>query len=259
MRPQSLPVGLSRACRRPACPRNSGIGSPVWPTGASSDCLTRLSPAPRIPGTSSSGATPFDGTASHPTEFGVSKLMWNQTPLPLQRAAGLPDSSGDDLRSAIRDVIGPDLVSIHVYRPDVVSQAVSFWRAVQTRVSRARPTPLGMAASGTAGSPTSSCGVRNRTGECGLRPGKRRFPRDWRAFHDVTNPGFGFYSSIAHAARWPDCRVAVSQHRRLAEALSYGPTLTILGDAAKERSADATVRGIPCPASDFNRACGAAS
>ena len=69
------------------------------------------------------------------------KLMWNQTPLLLQRAAGLPDRSGDGLLAAIRDVIGSDPVLIHVYRPDVVSQAVSFWRAVQTRVWRGRPDP----------------------------------------------------------------------------------------------------------------------
>lgn len=67
--------------------------------------------------------------------------MWNQTPLLLQRAAGLPDRSGEGLLSAIRDVIGSDPVLIHVYRPDVVSQAVSFWRAVQTRVWRGRPDP----------------------------------------------------------------------------------------------------------------------
>ena len=41
----------------------------------------------------------------------------------------------------IRDVVGTDPVLIHVYRPDVVSQAVSFWRAVQTRVWRGRPDP----------------------------------------------------------------------------------------------------------------------
>jgi trehalose 2-sulfotransferase len=70
------------------------------------------------------------------------KLMWNQTPLLLQRAAGLPDRSGDGLLSAIRDVIGSDPVLIYVHRPDVVSQAVSFWRAVQTRVWRGRPDPL---------------------------------------------------------------------------------------------------------------------
>jgi len=70
------------------------------------------------------------------------KLMWNQTPLLLNRAAGLPGRSGTGLLSAIRDVIGADPVLIHVYRPDVVSQAVSFWRAVQTRVWRGRPDPV---------------------------------------------------------------------------------------------------------------------
>jgi trehalose 2-sulfotransferase len=70
------------------------------------------------------------------------KLMWNQTPLLLQRAKDLPNRSGDGLLAAIRDVIGDDPVLVHVYRPDVVSQAVSFWRAVQTRVWRGRPDPL---------------------------------------------------------------------------------------------------------------------
>ncbi|MGH3640672.1 MAG: trehalose 2-sulfotransferase [Mycobacterium sp.] len=70
------------------------------------------------------------------------KLMWNQTPLLQQRAEGLPDRSGTGLLSAIRDVVGSDPVLVHVYRPDVVSQAVSFWRAVQTRVWRGRPDPV---------------------------------------------------------------------------------------------------------------------
>jgi LPS sulfotransferase NodH len=70
------------------------------------------------------------------------KLMWNQTPLLLHRAAGLPNRSGDGLLAAMRDVIGRDPVLAHVYRPDVVSQAVSFWRAVQTRVWRGRPDPV---------------------------------------------------------------------------------------------------------------------
>lgn len=69
------------------------------------------------------------------------KLMWNQTPLLRHWAAGLPDRSGDCLRSAIRDVIGSEPVYVHVYRPDVVSQAVSFWRAVQTQVWRGRADP----------------------------------------------------------------------------------------------------------------------
>ncbi len=70
------------------------------------------------------------------------KLMWNQTPLLLQRAKDLPDRSGDGLLAAIRDVVGSDPVLVHVYRPDAVSQAVSFWRAVQTRVWRGRPDPV---------------------------------------------------------------------------------------------------------------------
>ncbi|MCV7067902.1 trehalose 2-sulfotransferase [Mycolicibacterium houstonense] len=70
------------------------------------------------------------------------KLMWNQTPLLLDRAAGLPERSGPGLLAAIRDVTGTDPVLIHVYRPDVVSQAVSFWRAVQTRVWRGRADPV---------------------------------------------------------------------------------------------------------------------
>ncbi|KUH82439.1 MULTISPECIES: Stf0 family sulfotransferase [unclassified Mycobacterium] len=69
------------------------------------------------------------------------KLMWNQTPLLLERAGELPDRSGTGLLSAIRDVIGSDPLLVHVHRPDVVSQAVSFWRAVQTRVWRGRPDP----------------------------------------------------------------------------------------------------------------------
>ncbi len=70
------------------------------------------------------------------------KLMWNQTPLLMQRAKDLPDRSGSGLLSAIRDVVGSDPVLIHIHRPDVVSQAVSFWRAVQTRVWRGRPDPV---------------------------------------------------------------------------------------------------------------------
>ena len=69
------------------------------------------------------------------------KLMWNQTTLLQERASQLPDRSGDGLRAAIGDVIGSEPVYVHVHRPDVVSQAVSFWRAVQTRVWRGHPDP----------------------------------------------------------------------------------------------------------------------
>jgi len=69
------------------------------------------------------------------------KLMWNQTPLLEERASQLPDRSGEGLRTAIRDVFGSEPMYMRVYRPDGVSQAVSFWRAVQTRVWRGHPDP----------------------------------------------------------------------------------------------------------------------
>jgi LPS sulfotransferase NodH len=65
------------------------------------------------------------------------KLMWNQTPLLVRRADELPDRSGTGLRSAIVDVVGAEPLYIYVSRQDKVHQAVSFWRAVQTRVWRA--------------------------------------------------------------------------------------------------------------------------
>lgn len=68
------------------------------------------------------------------------KLMWNQTPLLIDHAAGLPGRSGTDLKSAIADAFG-DIEFIKVTRDDVVEQAVSFWRAVQTRVWRGRADP----------------------------------------------------------------------------------------------------------------------
>ncbi|GAC68902.1 trehalose 2-sulfotransferase [Gordonia soli] len=68
------------------------------------------------------------------------KLMWNQTPLLVDRAAGLPGRSGDDLQSAIADTVG-EVAFVKVTRRNVVEQAVSFWRAVQTRVWRGATAP----------------------------------------------------------------------------------------------------------------------
>lgn len=68
------------------------------------------------------------------------KLMWNQVPLLLEHANGLPDRTGSGLRSAIVDVLGEEPLYVYVHRPDKVHQAVSFWRAVQTRVWRAPST-----------------------------------------------------------------------------------------------------------------------
>ncbi len=116
-----------------------------WFAGVDDESILRLLD-PLQPGTPDT-ATPVAWRehirSSGRTPNGVwgGKLMWNQTPLLLQRAAGLPDRSGNDLRSAIRDVIGSEPVYVHVYRPDVVSQAVSFWRALQTQVWRGRADP----------------------------------------------------------------------------------------------------------------------
>ncbi len=60
------------------------------------------------------------------------KLMWNQTPLLISRTR----TGSGSLRTAIRTLFGDDPLYVHVYREDVVPQAVSMWRAVQTRVWR---------------------------------------------------------------------------------------------------------------------------
>src|ERR1700722_5669307 len=117
-----------------------------WFAGVEDETILRLLDPlePGTPDTASSAAWREHIRSSGRTRNGIwgGKLMWNQAPLLRQRAAGLPDRSGDSLRAAIRDVIGSEPVYVHVYRPDVVSQAVSFWRAVQTRVWRGRPDPV---------------------------------------------------------------------------------------------------------------------
>ncbi|GAA1481584.1 Stf0 sulfotransferase family protein [Gordonia sinesedis] len=61
------------------------------------------------------------------------KLMWNQTPLLIARSRVASGS----LRTALRWLFdGDDPTIVHVYREDIVPQAVSMWRAVQTRVWR---------------------------------------------------------------------------------------------------------------------------
>ncbi|SNS65824.1 trehalose 2-sulfotransferase [Rhodococcoides kyotonense] len=75
-------------------------------------------------------------TGRTPNGIWGGKLMWNQTPLLVERADGLPGRSGTDLLSAIGDVVGEDVLFVHVSRRDRVAQAVSMWRAVQTQVWR---------------------------------------------------------------------------------------------------------------------------
>ncbi|WP_432496394.1 Stf0 family sulfotransferase [Kineococcus gypseus] len=71
------------------------------------------------------------------------KLMWNQVGELLARLEGLPGRSGTDLRSAVADLLGEEPVYVHVHRPDVVAQAVSMWRAVQTQRWRDDGAPAG--------------------------------------------------------------------------------------------------------------------
>jgi LPS sulfotransferase NodH len=81
--------------------------------------LRLLDPSDEAPRTSplrSSGATNIRTVGRTPNAVWGAKLMWNQTPLLVNCAKNLPNRSGDGPRAAIRDV---------------VSQAVSFWRAVQ--------------------------------------------------------------------------------------------------------------------------------
>src|ERR1700748_2648647 len=116
-----------------------------WFAGADDESILRLLD-PLEPGTPDT-ATPvawrehIRSSGRTPNGIWGGKLMWNQTPLLRQRASQLPDRSGEALKAAVRDVIGSEPVYVHVYRPDVVSQAVSFWRAAQTRVWRGRPDP----------------------------------------------------------------------------------------------------------------------
>src|ERR1700744_3469388 len=103
--------------------------------------LDPLEPGPPDTAPATAWREPSLSSGRTPNGIWGGKLMWNQTPLLRQRAAGLPNRSGDTLKAAVRDVIGSEPVYVHVYRPDVVSQAVSFWRAAQTRVWRGRPDP----------------------------------------------------------------------------------------------------------------------
>ena len=87
-----------------------------------------LTPAPPTSGvpTSAQGLTPSGVWGG--------KLMWNQTPLLIARTR----ASGS-LRTALRWLLGTDPLFVHVHRDDLVAQAVSMWRAVQTRVWRTVP------------------------------------------------------------------------------------------------------------------------
>lgn len=111
-----------------------------WFAGVEDESILRLlAPlTPGTPATETSAAWRDRIRAAGRTANGVwgGKLMWNQTALLVEWADGLPDRSGDDLLSAIGDVIGKNVLLVHVSREDTVAQAVSMWRAVQTQVWR---------------------------------------------------------------------------------------------------------------------------
>lgn len=115
-----------------------------WFADVSDEAVLRLL-APLDPGTPATETSEQWRTrilAEGRTANGVwgGKLMWNQTPLLIDWANGLPNRSGSDLKSAIEDVLG-DVVLVHVSRQDRVAQAVSMWRAVQTQVWRGHAEP----------------------------------------------------------------------------------------------------------------------
>ncbi|MFC9555375.1 Stf0 family sulfotransferase [Rhodococcus sp. NPDC056960] len=116
-----------------------------WFDGVTDEAvLSRL--APLEPGTvdtrtSEQWRDQLLGLGRTPNGVWGGKLMWNQVPLLLDRVAGLPNRTGSGLRSALGDLLGPDPTFVHVFRPDLVGQAVSMWRAVQTQVWRDDATP----------------------------------------------------------------------------------------------------------------------
>lgn len=65
------------------------------------------------------------------------KLMWNHVPDMLDRVRDLDGLADADLDTALRALLGSDLLLVYVTRPDKVAQAVSLWRAVQTQAWRA--------------------------------------------------------------------------------------------------------------------------
>jgi LPS sulfotransferase NodH len=70
------------------------------------------------------------------------KIMWGHTEDFLARARELPGMSGADLDTALRDLLD-DPALVFVTRRDKVAQAVSLWRAVQTRSWRSAEPPSG--------------------------------------------------------------------------------------------------------------------
>ncbi|OCH79807.1 Stf0 family sulfotransferase [Gordonia sp. UCD-TK1] len=108
-----------------------------WFAGVSDPTILELLEPldPGVVDTRDSATWRSDVRAAGRTPNGVwgGKLMWNQTPLLISRSRVASGS----LRGAVRWLFdGADPLYVHVHREDVVPQAVSMWRAVQTRVWR---------------------------------------------------------------------------------------------------------------------------
>jgi LPS sulfotransferase NodH len=69
----------------------------------------------------------------------ATKLMWRQVPELRELAGGLPEYAGMDLAELLRQLLG-DPVYVWMRRGDKVRQAISLWRALQTRTWRQEPT-----------------------------------------------------------------------------------------------------------------------
>lgn len=166
------------------------------------------------------------------------KLMWNQTPLVVDRAAGLPDRTGTDLRSAIADVLG-EVLLVKVTRDDVVDQAVSFWRAVQTRVWRGKADP-----ERDARAQYNSLGIARLVTE--LRRQEDGW-RKWFADNDITPFEVNYDELTADTTK---VVAAILEALGLDPAAAPPPDLEKQGDArssewAQRYRAEAASRGLP--------------
>lgn len=147
------------------------------------------------------------------------KLMWNQVPVLLDRIDGWAHRSGSGLRSALRDLLGGDPVYVHVWREDVVPQAVSMWRAVQTEIWRgSTPPELDARAEYHAD------GIAHLAD---ILLTQRKGWREWFAAEGITP------IDIAFSALAEDPRRQVSP---VVEALGFDPT--VLGDSPLQRQGD---------------------
>lgn len=169
------------------------------------------------------------------------KLMWNQTPLLIERADGLPTREhrgGDPLADAVADVLG-EVAFLKVTRRDVVPQAVSFWRAVQTRVWRGRGDPVKDAAA-----------QYHPNGIAHLVGVLRDQEKGWRAWFDIAGVTPYEVDFDALTADVPGTLAAVLEHLGLDPALAPAPALRKQSDARSDDwvqryRADAESLGLP--------------